>query len=184
MGSYMSFSDETILDGTALHDGSLEDVTGVTISRGTLPTSTSTPTKEEPAEGLASLEVATEEVAPAGKLCKGPTHPPVAVNDSAEGLTAPQAQHKEQGKLEAPHSGYPSWMKVLHPSQPVTAAEPIPLAHGGLKGRHHSWSMGAGEPIIEEWKNTYKPWYCIPCHHPSPTNWYERSHHPLASWGW
>ena len=39
--------------------GSLEDVTGVTIPRGALLTSTSTPTEEEPTEGPAPLEVAT-----------------------------------------------------------------------------------------------------------------------------
>ena len=44
--------------------------------------------------------------------------------------------------MEAFHSGYPSWMKVLHPPQPVTTVEPIPLALGGSKGRHHSQSMG------------------------------------------
>ena len=91
MESYMSFSDDAILDGAAPPEGSLEDVTRVTIPRGTLPTSTSTPTKEEPTEGPAPLEVASEEVAPTRKPFKGPTHLPVTVNDSAEGLTVPQA---------------------------------------------------------------------------------------------
>ena len=91
MKSYVSFCHDAILDGAALPEGSLEDITGVTIPRGALPTSTGTPTEEEPTEGPAPLEVATEEVASSGKLLKGPTHLPVAVNDSAEGLTAPQA---------------------------------------------------------------------------------------------
>ena len=184
MESYMSFSNDAILDGATSPEGSLEDVTGVTIPRGALPTSTSTPTEEEPMEGPAPLEVATEEAACAGKPLRGPTPLLVAVDDSTEGLTAPQAQHKEWRKIEAPHSGYPGWTKVLHPSWPVTTAEPILPALSGLKGRHCSWSMGGGELGIEEQKNTYKLLSCIPCCHPSPPNWYKRLHCPLASQGW
>ena len=102
MESYVSLSDDAILDGATLLEGSLEDITRVTIPWGALTTSTSTPTKEEPVEGPAPLEVVTEEAVPTRKPCKRATHLLVAVNDSAEGLTAPQAQHEEQGKLEAP----------------------------------------------------------------------------------
>ena len=84
MESYMSFSDDAILDGATSPEGSQEYVTGVTIPRGTLPTSTSTPTEEESAEGPAPLDVATKEAAPTRKPLKGPTHPLVAVNDSAQ----------------------------------------------------------------------------------------------------
>ena len=72
MESYVSFSDDAILDGAASLEGSLEDVTGVTIPRDALLTSTSTSTKEEPAEGPEPLEVATKEAAPAWKPQKGP----------------------------------------------------------------------------------------------------------------
>ena len=95
--SYVSFSDDAIVDGTTSWDGPLEDVTGVIIPRGTLPTSTSTPTKEEPAEGPAPLEVATEEEAPAGKPLKGPTHLPVAVNNSAGDWLLPRHDTKSRG---------------------------------------------------------------------------------------
>ena len=142
MALYMSFSNDVVLDGAASPEGSPEDITRVTIPRGASLTSTSTPTEEEPAEGPAPLEVATKEAAPTRKPLEGPTHLPVAVNNSAEGLTAPQAQHEEQRKMEAPHSDYPRWTKVLHPPQPVTTAEPIPPALSGLKGRHHSQSAG------------------------------------------
>ena len=142
MESYLSFSDDAVLDGATSLEGSMEDVTRETIPRDTPPTSTSTPTEEEPTEWPAPLEAATKEAAPAGKPLKGPTHLLVAADDPAEGLTALQAQHKKQRKMEAPHSGYPAWTKVLHPPQLVTTAEQIPLDLGGLKGRHCSWSAG------------------------------------------
>ena len=91
MQSYVSFSDDAVLDSATSLEGSLEDLTRVTIPRDAPLTSTSTSTKEEPAEGPAPLEVATEEADPTGKPLKGPTHPLVAVNDPAEGLTALQA---------------------------------------------------------------------------------------------
>ena len=91
MELYMSFSNDAILDGATSLKGSVEDVTGVTIPRGTLPTSTGTCTEEEPTEGPAPLKVATEEAAPTGKPLKGPTHLPVTVDNSAEELTAPKA---------------------------------------------------------------------------------------------
>ena len=87
----MSFSNDAILDGATSPEGSLEDVTRVAILRSASLTSTSTSTKEEPTKGPAPLEDATEEAAPTGKPLKIPTHLPVAVDDSAGGLTAPQA---------------------------------------------------------------------------------------------
>ena len=91
MESYVSFSNDAFLDSAISLEGSLEDVTGVTIPMGAWLTSTTTPTEEEPTERVAPPEVATEEVAPTRKPLNGPTHLPVAVNDSAEGLTAPLA---------------------------------------------------------------------------------------------
>ena len=74
------------------------------------------------------MEVVTEEAAPTGKPLKGHTHPPVTVYDPAEELTALQVQHGEQAKVEAPHSGFPSWTKVLHPPLLATAMEQVPPA--------------------------------------------------------
>ena len=102
MESYMSFSDDAILDGAASLEGSVEDVTGVPIPRGALPTSIDTPTKEEPTEGPTPMEVGTKEAATTEKILEGPTHPLVVVDNSAEGLTTPQTQHEGQRKLEAP----------------------------------------------------------------------------------
>ena len=79
---------------------------------------------EEPAP----IEVVTEEAAPAGKPLEGSTHLLVTVNDPTEELTVLQVQHGEQMKVEAPHSGFPIWMKVLHPPQLPTTVEQIPLA--------------------------------------------------------
>ena len=51
---YISFSDDTILDGVALLEGFLKDQTKLTVPRDALPTFTDVPTKE----------VAMEEAAP------------------------------------------------------------------------------------------------------------------------
>ena len=145
MGSYASFSEDAILHSATSPEGSLEDVTGVAIPRGPLPTSASTPTEEEATKEPAPLEVASKEAAPTEKPFEGPTHLLVAVNDSndsAEGLTTPQAQPEEQKKMEAPHGGYPSRTKVLHPPWLLTAVEPIPPELSGSKGRHDSQSSG------------------------------------------
>ena len=91
MELYVSFSDDAVLDGAASQEESLEDLTGVTIPGDTLTASMDASTKEEPAEVPAPMEVTTEEAAPTMKPLKGPTHPPVAVNDLTEGLTALQA---------------------------------------------------------------------------------------------
>ena len=87
----MSFSNDAILDGAASLEGSLEDLTRVTIPRDALPASPGTSTKEKPAKEPAPMEVATKEAAPTGKPLKGPTLPLVTVNKPTEGPTALQA---------------------------------------------------------------------------------------------
>ena len=87
----MSFSNDAILDSAASLEGSLEDLTGVTIPTDALLASTGTSTKEEPAKDQAPIEVTTKEAAPTGKPLRGPTHLPVTVNNPAEGQTALQA---------------------------------------------------------------------------------------------
>ena len=47
MEPYMSFSTDAILDSVALQEGSLEDLTGVTIPRNATPSSTSTSSEED-----------------------------------------------------------------------------------------------------------------------------------------
>ena len=116
MESYVSFSDDNILDSATSPEGSLEDATRVAIPWGALPTSTGTPTEEEAAEEPVPPEVVTKEAAPAGKPLKGSTLPPVAVDHPTGGLTTPQAQHEEQKKMEAPHGGYPHLDKNVTPS--------------------------------------------------------------------
>ena len=140
MEPYVSFSDDAVLDGAASQEGSLEDLTVVTIPRNAPLASTSTSTEEEPAEEPAPMEVTTKEAAPTRKPLKGPTHQPVTVDNPAEEATALQVLHEEQTKVEAPNSGFPSWTKVLHPPQTVTTVEQIPLALCELKQRHHSQS--------------------------------------------
>ena len=141
-GIVVSFSDDAILDDATSPEGSLEDLTRVTIPGDAPPASTGTSTKEEPAEEPAHMEVTTEEAAPAMKPLKGSTYLPVTVSNPTEKPTALQAWHEEQRKVEAPDSNFPGWTKVLHSPQPVTAVEPIPLDLGESKQRHHSQSTG------------------------------------------
>ena len=55
--------------------------------------------------------------------------------------------------MEALHSGFPSWMKVLHPSQLVTIAQQIAPALSESKQRHCSQSTWEGELSVEGQKN-------------------------------
>ena len=66
MEPYVSFSNEVVLDSAAPQEESLEDLTGVTIPRNTLPASTGTFTEEGPAEKPAPTEVTTKGAAPLG----------------------------------------------------------------------------------------------------------------------
>ena len=91
MEPYVSFSNDAHLDGAASQEGSLEDLTRVTIPGDTLLASTSTSTEEEPSEEPTPMEVTTEEAVPTMKPLKGPTHPPVTVNNPTERPTALQA---------------------------------------------------------------------------------------------
>ena len=84
MEPYMPFSYDAILDGATSQEGSLEDITRLTIPRSTPPASTSTSTEEEPAEEPAPMEVVTKETAPTRKPLEGPTHLPVTINNPAE----------------------------------------------------------------------------------------------------
>ena len=95
MEPYIPFSDDAVLDGAASLEGSLEDLTRVTIPRNVPLASTGTSTEEESAEEQAPTEVATEEAAPTGKPLKGPTHLLVTVDDPAEEPTALQVRHEE-----------------------------------------------------------------------------------------
>ena len=62
---YISFSNDTILDGVALLEGFLKDQTKLTIPRDALPAFSNVPTKE----------VAMEEAAPAGGPLRNQLHP-------------------------------------------------------------------------------------------------------------
>ena len=91
MESYMSFSDDAVLDGATSQEGSLEDLTGVTIPGDAPLASTGASTKEEPAEEPTPMEVTTKEAAPIMKPFKGSTHLLVTVDNPAGRPTALQA---------------------------------------------------------------------------------------------
>ena len=133
MEPYMSFSNDAILDGAAPKEGSLMDPTEVTIPRDAPLVSTGTFTKKEPTEELAPMEVVTEEAAPTGRPLEGPIHLLVTVDDATEELTALQVQHGEKTKVETPHSGFPSWTKLLHPPWLATTVGQIPPTPSELK---------------------------------------------------
>ena len=133
MEPYVTFSDDAILDGAALQEGSLEDQTGETIPRNTQLASTDVSTEEEPAKKPAPTEVTTKEVAPAEEPLEGPTILAATVGKPAEKPITPQVQHEEQAKVEDPHSDFPSWTKVLHPPWPVTTARQTPPTLSELK---------------------------------------------------
>ena len=162
MKPYVTFSDDAILDGAALQERSLEGQTGVTIPRETKMAPTELSTEEKPSKELVPTEVSTEEVAPTedpneetnptvvttkeaaptGEPIEGLTILAATVSKPAEGPDIPPVQHEEKGKGEVPHSDFPAWTKVLHPSQLVTAAGQTPLTPGELRWRHHSQSVG------------------------------------------
>ena len=94
MEQYVSFSNNIILGSVALLQGFFGSQTS--FSRDTLPTSTNVP----------SEEVTMEEIPP----IRGPL----------EESTMPLVPHGKQAKMKAPPNWFPSWEKVLHPSQLVT----------------------------------------------------------------
>ena len=115
---YISFSDDTVMNSVALLEGFLKDQTELTISRDAPPTFTDVPTEE----------VAMEEAAPlAGPL---------------EELTTLQVLHEEWTKIEAPPNKFPSWRKVLYPSQLVTTIGQASPAFSESRQRHCHWSSG------------------------------------------
>ena len=142
MEPYVTISDDAILDGATLQEGSLEDQSRVTTHRNTQPTSTNVSTEEEPTEKPAPTEVTTREVTPTEEPLEGPTILAATVSEPTEEPITPQVQHEEQAKVEAPHSDFPGWTKVLHPPQLVTAARQTPLTLSESKQRHHSQSAG------------------------------------------
>ena len=185
MEPYMPFSNDAILDSSASQEGSLEDLTVVTIPRNAPSTSTSTFTEEEPAEKSASTEATTKQAAPTRDPLKGPTHLAVTVSNPTEKLTAPQIQHEEQTKVEVPHSGYPGWMKALHLPWPVTAVEQTP--HPLLSQSEDTTARVLGEESLAS-KGRRTPsslqrqsW--ILCPHLGLPNQCKRLHCPQASRG-
>ena len=176
MEPYVTFYDDATLDGAVVQGRSPEDQTSPT----NVSTEEAAP-KQEPNEERDATEVTTKEVAPAGEPIEGPTILATTISKSAEELVTPEVQHEEKG--EVLHSDFPSWMKVLHPPQPVTAARQTPPTHGESRWRHHSQSVGGGELGIKEQMNTDKPHRQsqILHHHPGLPNPCQRLHHPWAS---
>ena len=145
MEPYMSFSNDVILDGATSQEGSLEDLTGVTTPRNAPLASTSTSTEEEPTEKPEPTEVTTKEAGTTREPLKRPTHLVVTISNPAEKPTAPQVQGEEQTKVEAPHSGFSIWMKVLHPPQLVTTAEQTPQPSVSWSEDTTARVLGGGE---------------------------------------
>ena len=64
------------------------------------------------------------------------------------GTPGVQATTKAAGELAAERKSpkFPSWEKVLHPSQPVVAVRQIPCLSGSQGQRFHNWEMMTTPP--------------------------------------
>ena len=75
---------------------------------------------------------------------KEPAAPLAAISGQVEEPNVTPEQQEEKGKGEAPHSSFPGWMEVLHPTQLVTSARQTPLTLHELRQRCHIQSVGGG----------------------------------------
>ena len=99
------------------------------------------PTKE-PTEEMTPAVALTEEEAPMVEPDEEPATPVAMVSGPTEKPDVPPVQYEEKEKGEVPHSSFPGWMEVLHPSWTVTPTGQAPLTLGELRWQHHSWSVG------------------------------------------
>ena len=113
MEQYVSFSDDAVFGSVALPEGFFGIQTPILKdSPDTLPACTHIPSKEVPMEEVAPVEGSLEE--------------PITT----------WVPHKKWAKMEVPPNWFPSWEKVLHPSQLVTTMGQVPPAYGELKQRY------------------------------------------------
>ena len=82
--------------------------------------------KEEPTEEVAPIEEPTNKMDPMEELTEEPMAIEVPTSKPAGELDIPPAWCEDKGKGEVPHSDYPGWTEVQHPSQSVTSAGEIP----------------------------------------------------------
>ena len=118
MEQYISFLDDTVLDGVALLEGFFKDMTKITIPRDALPTFTNVPTEE----------VAIEEVAPIGGPSRNWLHLRYCM--------------RSRWRLGLPQISFPVGGKCCTPSWPVTAAGQASPALSKSGQRHQNWSSG------------------------------------------
>ena len=200
METYVAFSDDAILEGATPQEKSLEGWT-----QAPTPVETQEAPTEEPTEELAPAEVSTEEATPTKEPTKEsapavasmeetapkeePNEEPATPMAMASGWTGepevPPVWPKEKEKGEVPHSSFPGWTEVLHPSQTVIPTRQAPLTLSKLRWQWCNWSVGGGGPSAKEPRNAGRP--CrrniIQCHHQSPQSPYQRLHCPQASRG-
>ena len=112
---------------------------------------------DKPTEELAPAEASMEEVAPMEEPNKELATPMAMVSGSAEEPDIPPVWHKEKEKGEVPHSNFPGWMEVLHPTQSLIPTGQTPPTLCELRQRHCSWSVGEEGPSINKLKNTSRP---------------------------
>ena len=131
MEQYISFFDDTVLDGVASLEGFLEDWTKTTI----------------PGSGqLASMTLPSKRLPWKKQPHWGPLEEP----------TTPQIPCEEQTKVEASPTQFPRWRKVLHPSQLVTTAGQTPQSPASQEGGPAARVLGKGELDAKGWKSTSK----------------------------
>ena len=117
MEQYVSFLDDTILDGVALLEGFFKDQTEITIPEESLPIFTDVPAKRLP----------WRKWPPSGDPSRNQLYPKCCMRSRAD-------------KVRASPNQFPSWRKVLHPSQPVTATGHASVTLHKSGWRHHNQS--------------------------------------------
>ena len=210
MEPYLAFSDDAVHEGATPWERSLKGWTQATIPRKTQPAPAKDPAEElapaevsteeaTPIEELAPAVVPTKEAAPIEEPIE--EVPPIEVptkgmaptkqlpalkatiSEPAGDPDIPPVWHENKRKGEAPHSDFPGWTEVLHPTQLMTSARETPLPSSNLRQRHHSQSVGEGEPDVREQKNADK--LCkkgqVLSHHQGLLSQCQRSNHPQAS---
>ena len=119
MEPYVSFPDDTVLDGVASLEGFLKDQPEETIPESALLASPNSPIEEAAAEETAPIWGPLEELSTPQTLCKEQTM-----------------------RVEASPIQFPGWREVLHLYRLITATGQAPLASCESRQRPHSQSSG------------------------------------------
>ena len=169
MEPYVALSNNAILEGATPQERSLEGQTWATIPGKTQPAPIEDPAKElapaeVPTEEAAPIEEPTEEVPPTEEPTKEmasteepigePTAPKATISKPAGEPDLPPVQCKDKRKGEVPHSDFPSWTEVLHPTWSVTSTGEIPLPPGEFLSKDAAARVWGKENLMSKSRRT------------------------------